>query len=320
MNSRPFYSCKPILSVGALSLALGMEKEFLVEVAQNANERYRLAKPITKPDGSIRQPFDALEPLKEVHRRIKDQLFAKVIFPYYLTGSLKGKDYRVNAELHASASIIICEDVEGFFPATSSDVVFDIWRSFFGFSEDVASLLTTLTTKNCALPQGAISSSFLANLAFWRHEPILHDNLMALGIQYSRYVDDIAVSSKHFLDSSEQSAAIAKIYGMLAKQGYRAKRRKHEVFTSGRKMLTTKLIVNKRPALSSKERAQIRTAVFQLELRVKEGERSVELMAEMARVCGRVGKLKGLHLSKGSSLLERVRKIRESLKVPPDIY
>ena len=313
MNSRPFYSSRPILSLGALSLALGFEHEFLIGIAGNTSERYRLAKPITKPDGSIRQPFDALEPLKEVHRRIKDQIFAKVIFPYYLTGSLKGKDYRVNAKLHAGARIIICEDVEGFFPATSSEVVFDIWRYFFGFSDEVAALLTALTTKDGALPQGAIPSSFLANLAFWRFEPTIHDTLLSIGIQYSRYVDDIAVSSKTFLSSDEQSEVIAKIYGMLTKQGYRAKRRKHEVFSSGRRMITTKLMVNRRPALISAERAKIRTAVFQLEQRVANGERSVELLAELARVSGRVGKLKGLHPSKGSTLLERVRSIRTEL-------
>lgn len=125
----PFIAANQFL-VYTLSPHLGFEHEFLIGIG-NASERYRLAKPITKPDGSIRQPFDALEPLKEVHRRIKDQIFAKVIFPYYLSRRSKRQDYRVNAKLHAGARIIICEDVEGFFPATSSEVVFDVWRYFF---------------------------------------------------------------------------------------------------------------------------------------------------------------------------------------------
>lgn len=313
MNSRPFYSCKPILSISALALALGIEQELLVGTAARANGLYRLAKPITKPDGSIRQPFDAMGPLKEIHRRIKDRIFSRVVFPYYLTGSLKGKDYRVNAALHAGARILICEDIEGFFPATSADIIFDIWRNLFGFTNEVATLLTTLTAKDGALPQGAIPSSFLANLAFWRDEPALHNQLLENGIQYSRYVDDISVSAKRFLDTAEQSAIIAQLYGMLMRRAYKAKRRKHETFTSRRRMVTTKLMMNRRPALAVTERSQIRTAVFQLEQRVSNGERSAELLKEMASVSGRVGKLKGLHRATGTALLERVREVRRKL-------
>lgn len=313
MSNPPFYSCNPIFSLGALSLALGIDCDILTAVSSNADTRYRKAKPIVKPDGSIRQPFDALEPLKEIHRRIKDRILSKVIFPYYLTGSLKGKDYRVNAALHAGARISICEDIEGFFPATSTETIFDIWHCFFGFSEEVALLLTSLTTKDGALPQGAITSSYLANLAFWRHETAIHDSLIELGIQYSRYVDDITVSSRRFLAPSEQTELIAKLYGMLKKLGYKAKRRKHEVFTGGRRMMTTKLMMNRRTALTSNERSKIRAAVYQLEERFSKGECSAKLQIELTRVSGRVGKLKGLHRAKGEALLERLRRIRTKL-------
>jgi hypothetical protein len=191
--------------------------------------------------------------------------------------------------------------------------VFDIWRSLFSFSEDVSHLLTKLTTKDGALPQGAITSSYLANLAFWRHEPLIHDHFKDLGIQYSRYVDDITVSSKCFLSPTEQTEVISKLYGMLRKLDYKAKRRKHEVFTSGRRMMTTKLMMNRRAALTAKERSSIRTAVFQLEEQVTQGERGGELLKELNTVAGRVGKLKGLHRAKGLALMERVHQIREKL-------
>lgn len=313
MISQPFYNAKAILSLNALSSALGFESELLAELASNADKYYRLAKPISKADGTIRQPFDATEPLKEVHRRIKDRILCHLSFPYYLTGSLKGTSYRVNAALHAGARIVICEDIEGFFPATSATVVFDVWRHLCGFSEDVARQLTKLTTKEGMLPQGAITSSYLANLAFWRYEPLLHDAMFSLGIQYSRYVDDLTVSSKQFLSATQQTEVIAQLYGMLRKLGYRAKRRKHEVFTSRRQMKTTKLVMNCRPALPGRERAAIRAAVFQLEQRVASGEAGEELYKVLNSVAGRVGKLKSFHEPQGEALMRRVRNIREKL-------
>lgn len=308
------YSCEPIRSIAALSRALGIPQETLLGLSKSANSRYRLAKAIVKPDGSIRQPFDAHPPLKLIHARLKHKILSKVIFPPYLTGSLRGQDYRANAALHASAKIVICEDIEGFFPSTSSAQVHDIWRHFFSFSEEVAEILTKLTTKDGSLPQGAITSSYLANLTFWRAEPSLHTKFAETGIVYSRYVDDITISSKSFLTAEQQTRSIANIYGMLKELGYRAKRRKHEVFTDKRQMFTTKLMMNKRPALKPQERSNIRSAVFQLEKRVNSGERGPEIFSELNKISGRVGKLSRFHPTEGATLKSRVSQVREILR------
>jgi hypothetical protein len=310
---RPKYNLEAIRSIGKLSLALGYTETRLSDLADRADFLYRKAKAIKKPDGSIRQPFDALPPLKAVQRRIKDRLLKRVEFPNYLTGSLKGSDYRVNAAMHAGSKIIICEDIEGFFLSTSSDRVKDIWQHFFGFSEDVAELLTCLTTKEKALPQGAVTSSYLANLAFWERESTFCHKLAGNEIIYSRYVDDITVSSKHVLTKNDQTKIIAQIYGMLSAQGYRAKRSKHEIFTSGRQMRTTKLVVNRRAALPPQERKNIRAAVYALEQKVTAGERGSLVTTEMNRVTSRVGRLGGLHPTESVPLKVRLKTVRQLL-------
>jgi len=307
---KPKYDLKPIRDISALSLSLGMPEELLINVAAQADGLYRKAKPIEKPDGTKRQPFDALLPLKPIQRRIKDRILKRVEFPEYLTGSLSGRDYRTNAAMHAGAKIVICEDIEGFFPSTSRVIVLDIWLNFFRFSEDVANLLTSLTTKEGELPQGAITSSYLANLAFWNQEPRLQAKLAKREVVYSRYVDDIAVSSKQTLTKEEQTALIAQIYGMLKRQGYKPKRRKHETFTSGRRMLTTKLMVNRKPALQAKERQNIRAAVHALEQRIASGERGLEIKTELNRVTSRVGRLGTLHPTEAKPLKLRLGHVR----------
>lgn len=120
----------------------------------------------------------------------------------------------------------------------------NIWQHFFGFGNEVAECLTKLTTRQGELPQGAITSSFLANMVFWKDEPILQASFRARGIIYSRYVDDIAVSSVNFLDKPTKTNVIASIYGMLYRHGYQPKRAKHEIRTSGQRMEVTKLSVN----------------------------------------------------------------------------
>ena len=304
------YSCRPISYLSALSKALGVSEEQLRKLALIADTQYRLADAVEKADGSIRQTFDAYTPLKEVHLQIKNEILTRVTFPDYLTGSLKGKDYKMNAALHSGAKIVISEDISNFFPSTTTEIVFDIWRFFFGFSNEVADCLTRLTTKDNGLPQGAITSSYLANLAFWRDEPRVHAHFARQGVTYSRYVDDMTLSSRRFITADEKTSVISTLYGMLASKGYKAKRQKHKLQTSKDQMFVTKLLVNDRPALVRKERAAIRAAVFQLEKQLCSADSSLLAKKDYRSLLGRVSKLVRFHPKQGQELMQRMHVMR----------
>ncbi len=307
---KPSYPCKPITSVTALARALRLEVPALIAAAENANRNYRAVPP--KP-GSTRETFDAVGLLKQIHGRIKDQLFAKVAFPDYLHGSLKGRDYVTNATLHTNKQILICEDVQSFFPSVKADRVKDVWRSFFGFSPEVAQLLTMLTTKDGALPQGARTSSYLANLVLWRDEPTLQAKLAAQGITYSRYVDDMEMSSSTYLTKTMQSWVIAQVYGMLRKNGLSAKRKKHEIFSANEPMIATKLIVNRKPSLDRKKRSQVRAQVRQLEIAHEAGGDVGATRALTDKAAQRVGQLGRFHPKQADQLRVRIRRVRNAL-------
>lgn len=303
------YPCEPVGSLVALAKALGVSSEELIAIAGKANNLYRLAKPIMKSDGTIRQPFDALPSLKSIHRKIKNRILTKVIYPSYLTGSLKGKDYKTNAELHVGSAIVICEDIKSFFPSVSDALIFDIWHKFFNFPENVATILTKLTSKDGALPQGAITSSFLANLVLWRSEPKLQEEFSKRGLVYSRYVDDIAISSKSRITKSEQTKAIAQVYGMLSNIGLKAKRAKHETFSSNQRMITTKLVINKRAALPKNKRSEIRSAVFQIEKSLQTEKLTPEFATALKRASVQVGQLGRFHPTEAKRLKLRLRTV-----------
>jgi hypothetical protein len=314
--SQPRYPLSPIRSLTSLSRSLGVSIAELERVGTAASSLYRKAKPIVKADGSIRQPFDALPVLKSIHRRMQAQFFSRVVFPEYLTGSLKGRDARRNAALHVGASVVVSEDIKNFFPSTDSTVVRSIWHGFFRFAPEVAAILTALTTKDGALPQGAITSSYLANLAFWDREWKLYEDLRETAISYSRYVDDVTISSKRRLSNEEVSRCIAGVYGLMASKGFKAKRSKQEIHHSNGPMLTTKLMVNTRPALTTGDRHAIRAAVHQLEVRSRSLSDLVSCRADLASVSGRVGYLAQLHPREAAALKLRLTAIQISLDAP----
>lgn len=308
--NKPIYCCRPIRSITALARALKCEEQALLAAAEKANKSYRT---VPFEPGSTRETFDALRRLKEIHRRIKTTFFANVAFPDYLHGSLKGCDYVTNALLHTNKQLLICEDVKKFFPSVTAAKVEDVWCAFFGFSPDVARILTRLTTKDGALPQGSITSSYLANLVLWRDEPLLQAKLAARGITYSRYVDDMAMSSRIHVTKATQTWVIAQLYGMLRKNGLTAGRAKHEIFSASEPMIATKLIVNNKPSLDQKKRSQVRAQVKQLEIAQSSGTEpeAVRLLANKA--AQRVGQFGRFHATSAGHLRERIKAVRTVL-------
>lgn len=306
---KPNYRCEPIRSIAALARALRFDEAALVAAAAKANISYR---PVPPKPGSTRETFDALGTLKVIHRRIKDTIFTQVYFPDYLQGSLKQRDYVSNARKHANQQILICEDVKKFFPSIKAAKVQDVWCAFFGFSLPVAELLTQLTTKDGSLPQGSITSSYLANLVLWRDEPLLQAKMAVKGIMYSRYVDDMVMSSKKHLTKCDQTRAIAQVYGMLRKNGLSAKRNKHEIFSATEPMIATKLIVNRKPSLPSKKRSQVRAQVRQLEQSFAATQAPEKLIHLADKASQRVGQLGRFHPNEASKLRNRIKAVREA--------
>lgn len=308
----PSYKGKPIRGLASLAKALQIDEPTLLTLASRANELYRVAKEVLKDDGTVRHTYDAMEPLKVIHHQIKLKILDRVIFPAYLTGGIKGQDYKTNAALHSGAKIVISEDISAFFPTTTPLIVFNVWRRFFRFSDEVANCLTQLTTHNGELPQGGITSSQLANLVFWHDEATLHGQLAAKGITYSRFVDDIAASSRTYLTSLDKTAVIASIYGMMKRLGYKPKRKKHEISTARERMTVTKLTVNEKPGLVRKERSQIRAMVHRLERDLESGVRLDTVITTWPKVMGKVSKLGRFHPGKAASLKKRIALIRRT--------
>lgn len=311
--SSPSYSGTPIRRLGSLARALDCTPHRLGYVSARANELYRIAKEVPKADGSIRRTYDALPLLKNIQQTIKREILDQVTFPHYLTGSIKGRDYKTNATIHQGASIVIAEDIGSFFPSTSSERIFDVWRNFFRFSPEVAECLTKLTTRHGELPQGSITSSQLANLVFWRDEPSLYGKLSAEGMVYSRYVDDVVVSSKNPVAPERKEEIIRAIYGLMIRNGYRPKRQKHELKTARTRMTVTTLTVNTKPGIPREERSRIRAEVHRLEMLARSKDRAVDLRHEYSVVLGKVNNLARFHPGDGRSLKNRLARLRLDL-------
>ncbi|WP_124334440.1 reverse transcriptase family protein [Pseudomonas chlororaphis] len=324
----PHYPFKPIYSMKALSLTLGEPAELLESLAKRSSNLYRYV-PQTKKDGTPRDTYDAYEPLKAIQRKIVDRLLARVRFPAYLHGGIKDpvqpRSIYSNARIHAHAQCVVLQDIKDFFPSIKTQHVQQLFVGLFGFSEEVASILALLTTRNGVVPQGASSSSYLANLVFWDIEPILVAKLNAQGFNYSRFADDITITSIKQHNPSALTDIVSAVTNMLAQKGCYQKRSKLHVRKRGQAVLskngfepltvTGLTIFNAVPGIPKAERKAIRAMVKQLEDQATQGVTWMQLESFFRRAMGRVGRLIASGHPDGERLKQRLHVLKAHSQV-----
>lgn len=296
LPQKPFYRFAPVKDIQSLAETLLVTPLQLERIAANADKMYRHV-PQKKKDGSTRDTWDAYAQLKAVQERLKNQLLQKVEYPLYLQGGIRDinfpRDYTKNAAIHAGAACAIKFDIKDFFPSTTQEHILKVWKSVFRFGDEVAGLLAKLTTKGGFMPQGAKTSSYLANLVFFRDEPTLVKHLAAKGWRYSRLTDDITVSSVTQVTDAEISATTRTVIAFITRNRYHLKRSKLKIYRSNVPMEVNNLLINVHPALPKQERKKIRAQNHQVQRALARGDVVDPITINSTR--GKVAKLKRLH-------------------------
>lgn len=166
-----------------------------LKVNKDGTPRYRIINPSTKI-------------LKILQKRISAFLCKNVSFPEYAYGGIKKKDNVLNAKKHQGKKYVFLTDMQDFFPFITHKMVYSAFIRL-NFSYDIASILTKLTTYRGHLPQGAPTSSIMANLVFIPTGNIINEFAQGNGLTFTTFVDDITLSSQ--LDFKDRVNQIIKI-------------------------------------------------------------------------------------------------------------
>lgn len=205
--------------------------------------------------------------LKDIQRRINRNILAGVPLARTVYGGVKGGSPRKNAGEHLHQRCVINMDVKEFFPNVRHYMVFRMFRHELGFGSDVASLLTRLTTYRSYLPQGAPTSTPVANLLLAAPVDVpVSAEAERSGLRYSRFIDDITISG------ANPRPLINTIARLLSRRRLPIHRRKAngrsklKITPSGRAQAVTGLSVNSPTGLSVSKarRDKVRAAVYAL--------------------------------------------------------
>lgn len=318
----PIYRNKPIASVESLSRCLSTPKAQLLRLADKADQFYSL-KLIVKPDGKHREVYRVGSSLKQVQKKILQRIFYNVDVPRYLQGGIHDqkthRDYVANARLHADKRILLREDINGFFPSIKAQHVKVMWQHLFHFSEDVAIVLTKLTTFRGVVPQGASTSTYIGNLIFWDLEPQIEADLRQRDFCYSRYIDDITISANRYVSQKEWQLVTEKVYGMMLSKEMKPNRKKRAVQSNSGQMTVHDLNVNSRNVTLSKQKwSQFRVAVRQVEQMAVGKLGTAEYESLYNHVRGRAAAMSRIQPHKAKPYIARLRLIEPNTQCQAD--
>lgn len=255
-----------LLSEGDLASRIGFPREKLRAIAREADSHYdpfsqlKPPRPFArkKSEPKIREIDRPRDPLLEVQRRIYHTLLRDLEIPDYICGGVKRRSVLDNIGHHQNETTIVTLDIKSWFPSITAHQIYFVWRVILKCSHKVARLLTRLTTFNGHLPQGAPTSTSLANLVLYSTDATLRIATAEHGVNYSSYVDDIAISG------SDARKLIPISVSTFKRAGFRVSRSKLKVMGAGKKREVNGVIAGAIPSISKKKRDRIRAALHHL--------------------------------------------------------
>lgn len=186
---------QPVLSLRYLESCLGISRERLEQIAASVPDSYhQFPLPHKKNPARFRQITAPDRELKQLQAKLR-KLLAQIPLSNGVHGGVRGKSPRTNALEHLGQRWLVNVDVREFFPSITHKNVYRLLRRELGWGRDVARIVTRLVTYHGEVPQGAPTSTLIANLllaqAVDRHVAERADEL---GANNTRFVDDLTFS------------------------------------------------------------------------------------------------------------------------------
>jgi RNA-directed DNA polymerase len=295
----------PILSANDLAWRIGVPLKKLRAIAADIHRHYRVFTKGVRPDVGRVGPSGAQpvisgadipsqartfrvpnERLMDVQRRIAARILKPLCISAAAHGGVRGCSPATNAAVHLGQRRVVNLDVRKFFDNVRHEAVFRMFRHELNFGRDVASLLTKLTTFDSLLPQGAPTSTYVANLLLARAVDAPAERLAEQhGLRYTRFVDDLTFSGD---DPRPVINKVAKLLSTRRLKMYRRKSRgkvKLKITPRSGRQEVTGLVVNAAtPTISRARRDAVRAAVHGLKSIGESPERDTQVRSIRGRI------------------------------------
>ena len=261
-------------------------------VCAHADSYYRefphKGRPIAEPLGQLRV----------LQQRLK-YLLAEIQLPEYMHGGVKGRSPVTNARLHVGKAAVLNFDIKQFFPSVKPRYVYKTFYEQLRFPADVAHWLTKLVIFKGQLPQGAPTSTVVANLVILPLCRRLELLASKHNSDYGQFVDDGTLSGPLYLENLRNL-----IEKMIRQEGFQASPKPHKRKTRyyWEEQVVNGVVVNKRIGVPQDKLYQIQEQICSLQARSS----NASFEKEYRSVRGRITWAMSLDEKKGQKLMQKL--------------
>ena len=242
-----------------LAEQLSLTKSLLYFLSNQKDYCYSISE-IPKKDGTSRILYVPNLNTKVVQKWILVNILEKIKVSEQAMAFVPNKNgLKSNAEYHRKNIFILEMDIKNFFGTISEKQVFKLFCNI-GYNTDVSAILTSLCTYEEVLPQGAVTSPYIANLVCYHLDARLNGLCSRKDIVYTRYADDLSFSSN---DRKRLNSIEKVVKFIICDEGFQLNDKKTRYLSNEVKKTITGITINNEEIHVDKSfKRNLRAAIF----------------------------------------------------------
>lgn len=178
-----------------MSELIHISQFLLLRVSKSSIIFYRPVS-IPKRNGRFRKILIPKAEVKAIQSWILRMILDQIQPSQYATAYKPGATIRSNVAPHRYNRYFLLMDIKDFFPTITKVQTYYLFRDI-GYNHEISKLLSNLCFCNYELPQGGVTSPSIANLVVYKLDRRIAGLCSRKGITYTRYADDITLSSNN---------------------------------------------------------------------------------------------------------------------------
>lgn len=275
-----------VLKKGFLSLKIPSDVAILLDVPYKTLKYYLYIRPphiryssfkISKKNGNHRLISSPNRSLKIIQSKLHQLLQAVYKPKSPAHGFIHGKSIVTNAKKHTGQRHVLNIDLKDFFPSINYGRVRGMFMAKpYCLPKTVATVLAQICCHDNQLPQGAPTSPIISNMICAKLDSELLSLSRRNGCIYTRYADDITISTGKYRFPSNLAQIILGENGhqvglshefsdIITGNGFTVNLDKVRLLTNNRRQEVTGLVVNNKVNVSRKHINQIRAMIHALD-------------------------------------------------------
>ncbi|WP_409075033.1 retron St85 family RNA-directed DNA polymerase [Pantoea sp. C3] len=241
--------------VTAIASCIGISPGLITAMIKSPKRYYRTFE-LQKKSGGSRTILAPKKFIKTLQYWINDHLLNRLKTHSSCYSYRSGVSIKDNAINHVQKKFVANIDISDYFVSINKKMVKDCFYEN-NIPEHIINTISGIVTYNDSLPQGAPTSPNISNAVLFDFDEIMTFNALTLNSVYTRYSDDISISS----DKKEHIESIIKAaeYNLQLK-GFRLNEKKKRIISSNNRQVVTGILVNESIRPTKVYRKKIRSA------------------------------------------------------------